>query len=406
MIAASPNWRSRSSRSARLPQCFASDAERFVESTVLPVPPFGEKTVTRRPWRPPPFACCLRPAWQAFLIAKTTLSVSWGSSMTSATSASRASSRRLGELPDASKITGALVYSRIAATSFAGKVALRVACSTTCRCPPVSVDAPSTTLSLKPTSSTSGRFASASRRSGSPSQTPVTKTRTRLVVSISLMLIEDLLVSERSSLTGRETVLQDAPEAVEVIRAVGVVRDRTQLEVPAILTGATRGVGEDVLDLLSLAVGQRQHDVRIRVDRPGELASRGRWRRCSEHPHVANQDAAVEDILRAGQVKRRDEIDTVARLERPGKQLVLVAREGEGAHGAAQLPHDPGLGNRAEALGRDLLARERRLRGDQRLDLVRARDRARNDTAPRHLRRGHLARGVGAGCADRDVVLG
>jgi hypothetical protein len=75
----------------------------------------------------------LRPLWQAFLIAKTTLSVSCGSRMTSATSASSASSSRLGEPPEASRITGALVYSRIAATSLAGSVALRVAWSTTCR---------------------------------------------------------------------------------------------------------------------------------------------------------------------------------------------------------------------------------------------------------------------------------
>jgi hypothetical protein len=99
----------------------------FVESTVLPVPPFGEKTVTRRPWRPPDAACWRRPAWQAFLIAKTTLSVSCGSSRTSATSASRASSSRVGDPPEASRMTGARVYSRIAATSFAGSVALRVA---------------------------------------------------------------------------------------------------------------------------------------------------------------------------------------------------------------------------------------------------------------------------------------
>src|SRR5690242_5385787 len=372
MIAASPNWRSRSSSSARFPQCFASDAETFVDRTVLPVPPLGEKTVTSRPCRPPADAACLRPAWQAFLIAKTTLSVSCGSSMTSATSASRASSRRLGEPPEASRITGAFVYSRIAATSFAGKVALRVAWRTICRCPPVRVDAPSRTLSLQPTSSTSGCFASASRRSGSPSQTPVTKTRTlsRLVVSISFVLIEDLLVSEHSSLTSRETVLQDAPEAVDVIRAVGVMRDRAQLEMPTIRTCAG-GVGEAVLDLLRLVVGQRKHHCGIRPDRPRELASRGRRGRCLEHLQVADQDAAVEDVLRARQMKCRDEINMVAGLERPGEQLVLVARKGEGAHRAPQLSHDPRLGDRAEALGGDLLARECLLRGDQRLDLVR-----------------------------------
>jgi hypothetical protein len=111
----------------------ASEAETFVDRTVLPVPPFGENTVTSRPCRPPADAACFRPVWQAFLIAKTTLSVSCGSSMTSAMSASSASSSRLGDPPEASRITGARVYSRIAATSFAGRVALRVACSTTCR---------------------------------------------------------------------------------------------------------------------------------------------------------------------------------------------------------------------------------------------------------------------------------
>src|SRR5436190_319064 len=69
MIAASPNWRSRSSSKARFPQCLASDAETFVDRTVLPVPPFGENTVMSRPCRPPADAACLRPAWQAFFIA-------------------------------------------------------------------------------------------------------------------------------------------------------------------------------------------------------------------------------------------------------------------------------------------------------------------------------------------------
>jgi hypothetical protein len=45
MIAASPNWRSRSISSARFLSFFANDVARFVAVTVLPVPPFGEKTV-------------------------------------------------------------------------------------------------------------------------------------------------------------------------------------------------------------------------------------------------------------------------------------------------------------------------------------------------------------------------
>src|SRR6266536_2755578 len=184
MIAASPNWRSRSSSSVRFPQCLASDAERFVDSTVLPVPPLGEKTVTRRPCRP-----------------------------------------------------------------------LRDACSTICRWPPVRVDAPSRTLSLEPTSSISGCLASASRRSGRPSQTPVTKTRTlsRLLVSISFMLIEGLL-PEGAARAAAEAVAEHRLGAVEVVGTVGCVGDGPELEVP----GAARrrvAVREHPLVLLGLAVG-------------------------------------------------------------------------------------------------------------------------------------------------------
>src|SRR5579862_11026 len=49
MIAASPNWRSRSRSSVRFPSCFARSAARLVATTVFPVPPFGEKTVTTVP---------------------------------------------------------------------------------------------------------------------------------------------------------------------------------------------------------------------------------------------------------------------------------------------------------------------------------------------------------------------
>src|SRR5256885_906498 len=108
MIAASPNWRSRSSSSVRLPECFASEAARFVAIDVLPVPPFGAKTVTILPCRAwPPWAASFRPAWLALRIAKTTLSVSCGSSRTSETSASSASSSSVAGAPAARTITGA-----------------------------------------------------------------------------------------------------------------------------------------------------------------------------------------------------------------------------------------------------------------------------------------------------------
>src|SRR2546421_9589376 len=176
--------------------------------------------------------------------------------MTSAMSASSASSRRLGEPPEASRITGAFVYSRIAATSLAGKVALRVACSTTCKCPPVNVEAPSRTLSLQPTSSISGCFPSASRRSGRPSQTPLTKMRTlsRLLCSISFVLIEGLLPSEGAARARAEAVAEHRLDAVEVIGTVACVGYGPELQMPGVAR-RRRVVGQDPLELLSLAVG-------------------------------------------------------------------------------------------------------------------------------------------------------
>src|SRR6266480_3834234 len=359
MIAASPNCRSRSSKSARLPQCLANEAEMFVDSTVLPVPPFGENTVTRRPCRPPPVACCLRPVWQAFLIEKTTLSVSCGSSRTSATSASRASSSRLGEPPEASRITGALVYSRIAATSLAGNVALRVACSTIWRFLPVRPEAPSRTLSLQPTSSISGCLPSASRRSGRPSQTPVTKTRTlsRLVCSISLFVfIEGLLPAERAERLTAEAVAEHRLDAVEVVGTVGCVCDRPELEVPA---GTRRrvGVGEDPLELLGLAVGHRNQRVRRLSGAAGDLGPRRGGARGLEHLQVAQDDAAEHVVGSACADRDRGyQVDVVVVLEGPGEELVLVSRNLERAQVPSQLAFDAGLGDRGEALSRDLLA--------------------------------------------------
>src|SRR6266550_1918666 len=407
MIAASPNWRSRSSSSARFPQCLASEAERFVDSTVLPVPPLGEKTVTRRPCRPPPFACCLRPAWQAFLIEKTTLSVSCGSSRTSAMSASSASSSRLGEPPEASRITGAFVYSRIAATSFAGSVALRVACSTTCRCPPVRVEAPSRTLSLEPTSSISGCFPSASRRSGRPSQTPLTKTRmlSRPFISISFVLIEDLLPSKGTARAAAEAVAEHRCDAVEVVGAVGCVRDRPELEVPG-AAGRRVAVGEHPLVLLGLAVGHRKQHGRCLVRAAGELAAGRRPAGGREHLQVAQDDPAEEGVATAP--VRRDcgnQVDVVVVLERSGEKLVLISRDLERAQIPPELTFDARLRERGKALSGDLLACERLLRGDEALDLVRTRDRPRYDAPTRHLGRGGHAHGVGTGGADRDVVL-
>ena len=134
----------------------------------------GEKTVTIRPRRAwPPWAARRRPAWLAFRIAKTTFSVSCGSSRTSETSASSASSRSVECAPEARTITGAAVCSRIAASSFTGSEGERVAWSTAPRWPPARADAAWLTCSLAPTTSSSGWFESASRSFSSPSHVPV-----------------------------------------------------------------------------------------------------------------------------------------------------------------------------------------------------------------------------------------
>jgi hypothetical protein len=75
----------------------------------------------------------LRPEWLALRIAKTTFSVICGRRRTSDTSASSASSSRTEDSPDARRITGAGVCSRIEASSSLGRVELRVPWRTTWR---------------------------------------------------------------------------------------------------------------------------------------------------------------------------------------------------------------------------------------------------------------------------------
>ena len=149
--------------------------------TVLPVPPFGENTVTIRP-------CAVvgaeapsdrRPEWPAFRIAKNTFSGICGRSRTSATSSSRACSINCDASPEASTMIGARVCSRITASSSDGSVASEVAWSTTWRWPPASAPVASWTCSATPTSSRSGWWASAWQSVADPSHDPVTKTRVR-----------------------------------------------------------------------------------------------------------------------------------------------------------------------------------------------------------------------------------
>jgi len=70
--------------------------------------------------------------------------------------ASSGSSRMLEEALDATTGTGARVCSRLAASSSAGRLALRVAWRTASRCPPACAAAPPGTQRRAPTSPTSG----------------------------------------------------------------------------------------------------------------------------------------------------------------------------------------------------------------------------------------------------------
>ena len=77
-----------------------------------------------------------------------------------------------------------------------------------------------------------------------------------------------------------------------------------------------------------------------------------------EDRDVAQDDAGEVQLGRLGRGERGDEVDPVTVLERPDEQLVLVARDRDGALDALQLGVDAALGGRDEAPARDLLAGE------------------------------------------------
>ena len=135
-----------------MPSNLAKAAARFVEVTVFPVPPLGENTVTMRPRRVgvADGGAGRRVDLLALRMAKTTFSVICGRRRTSETSASSASSRRTEASPEASRMIGARVCSRIVAISSAGSVELRVPWRITSRCPPVRTPADSATPTLVP----------------------------------------------------------------------------------------------------------------------------------------------------------------------------------------------------------------------------------------------------------------
>ena len=157
----------------------------MVESTVLPVPPFGENTVTTRPraspsfeaWPDrPPVSCALR-------IANEIVSANCGITSTSSTPAVNAVSTRPECGPGTSRTIGASVWRRITATSVSRPVATgspsRPAPSRTAwtspsrRCGTASRTSAAQATTSRPLSGA----ASASRRSDSPSNVPVTTTR-------------------------------------------------------------------------------------------------------------------------------------------------------------------------------------------------------------------------------------
>src|SRR5919106_567309 len=327
MIAASPNWRSRSSRSVRLPSNLAKAAARLVEVTVFPVPPLGENTVTMRPRRagvPAGGRCPGRPALR---IAKTTFSVICGRSRTSETSASSASSSRAEDSPEASRMMGARVCSRIAASSSSGKAELRVPWRTTWRWPPVSVGADSRTPALEPTSSTSPCRSRASLSCSRPSHDPVTKIRTFSRVATEVSTLIELpfdAVVEALDLLGPETVGEDRLPVLGAFGAVGRIGGRPEDERPR----AVLGHPEELL-LLGVRDGELGGERPVR----GTLGDRARG---------VGQVGALEDeadaVLGAlGHGPGADDVDPVARLERPGEKLMGAAGQLDGAEIAGQL---------------------------------------------------------------------
>ena len=109
----SPNWRSRSIRITRWPR-WASTTARFVDVSVLPVPPFGPSTATIRALSCPDAAFEPRRRCTVLWIAKRTCSPDWGSGrMSSAPSSKILRTKPAGE-PSARMITGRSGSSRTA----------------------------------------------------------------------------------------------------------------------------------------------------------------------------------------------------------------------------------------------------------------------------------------------------
>ncbi len=150
--------------------------------TVLPTPPFGEKTVMTRPSAvdvrredgamPPRVAA----SWQVFLIVKTRASVSCGSITTSEMPALSASCSSAPAPPDVTRMIGAAVACRIASISEVGRRSPRaVPCRITCAPLEASFWSALPGSTAVPTISISGWACRACRTSARPAQAPVMK---------------------------------------------------------------------------------------------------------------------------------------------------------------------------------------------------------------------------------------
>ena len=191
MIAASPNWRSRSRRSVRFFSCLANGGPEVGRGDGLAGAALRREHGDDAPAAGMAAPDCARPprGWPCGWRRRRSRSSAAGAGRRRCPRRAppRASTRTLrtrAGSPEHACARGSLPARR-------ARCELRVPWRTTCRCPPVRVAADSRTPSLEPTISTSECRSSASRSSGRPSQLPVTKTRTfsRIPTGVSRLVL-------------------------------------------------------------------------------------------------------------------------------------------------------------------------------------------------------------------------
>ena len=146
-----------------------------------------------------------------------------------------------------------------------------------------------------------------------------------------------------------ETVLEEREVGLGSLGAVGRVRRRPERERPS-------AVLRHPEELLLLRVGERELDREALVGVLGDLRLHVGLDRGLEDEDVAQERAAHVVGLVLRRVPRADDVDTVAGLQRPGQQLMLVAGNLDGAEVARELGADAPLRFRLEAQLAHLLA--------------------------------------------------